>query len=346
MFLLSLYEESGDAEWLKVVDHSLMAMAKGGIRDHLGGGFHRYSTDRRWNVPHFEKMLYDEAQLLEVYAHAARVTKNPVYYQVIDELVGFLRRELTLPDGGFCSALDAETHAIEGEYYAWSEKEIRHILGPEDVELFLTAYGFKEEQSFEHGRVLFLPGTVSELAAEQGTEPSGLEARLAVMRTKLLAVRSLRPRPLLDDKILTEWNALMIQGLAVSGRLPNREADLQMAAKAANFLLTQLKDSKGNLLRSWRNGTPGQRAYLDDYACLVSALRALHRSTGDARWLTAASELTAQQIALFYDDGQKTFYFTAHDQEQLFARSSSPYDSVSPSGNSMTIRNQIGRAHI
>lgn len=341
MFLLSLYEESGDAEWLKVVDHSLMAMAKGGIRDHLGGGFHRYSTDRRWNVPHFEKMLYDEAQLLEVYAHAARVTKNPVYYQVIDELVGFLRRELTLPDGGFCSALDAETHAIEGEYYAWSEKEIRHILGPEDVELFLTAYGFKEEQSFEHGRVLFLPGTVSELAAEQGTEPSGLEARLAVMRTKLLAVRSLRPRPLLDDKILTEWNALMIQGLAVSGRLPNREADLQMAAKAANFLLTQLKDSKGNLLRSWRNGTPGQRAYLDDYACLVSALRALHRSTGDARWLTAASELTAQQIALFYDDGQKTFYFTAHDQEQLFARSSSPYDSVSPSGNSMTIRNLL-----
>jgi len=345
MFLLSLYEESNDAELLKIVDHSLMAMAKGGIRDHLGGGFHRYSTDRRWNVPHFEKMLYDQAQLLEVYAHAARITKNPLYSQVIDELIGFLTREMTLPDGGFCSALDAETNAIEGEFYAWTEAEIRATLIADEAELFLTAYGFHEPQSFEHGRVLFLPITVEDLAATLKTEAAALEAKLAEMRTRLLQVRSQRPRPMLDDKVLTEWNALMIQGLAVSGRLPGRESDLQLASNAADFLLTHLKDGDGKLLRSWRNGTAGQRAYLDDYACLVSALRALHQSTGETRWITAAMELTTQQIDLFYDEDQKTFFFTANDQEKLFARSSSPYDSVSPSGNSLTIRNLLDLSH-
>ena len=341
IFLLSLYEESGDAQLLKIVDHSLLAMAQGGIRDHLGGGFHRYSTDRRWNVPHFEKMLYDQAQLLEVYAHAARVTKNPLYTQVIDELVGFLTREMTLPDGGFCSALDAETNAIEGEYYAWTEEEIRSTLETDDADLFLTAYGFKEPQSFEHGRVLFLPLTVEDLAATLKTEPAALESKLATMRTLLLSKRSLRPRPMLDDKVLTEWNALMIQGLAVSGRLPGREADLQTASKAADFLLTKMKDPEARLLRAWRNSVAGQPAYLDDYACLVSALRALHESTQDERWMTAATELTTQQITLFYDEAQKSFFFSGHDQEKLFARSSSPYDSVSPSGNSMTIRNLL-----
>lgn len=341
MFLLSLYEETSQPELLEMVDLSLTAMAKGGIRDHVGGGFHRYSTDRRWNVPHFEKMLYDQAQLLEVYAHAARVTKNPLYVHVIDELVSFLSREMTLPDGGFCSALDAETNAIEGEYYVWTEEQVRAILKAEDAELFLTTYGFHEPQSFEHGRVLFLPVTVAELAAKQASEAETLEARLAGMRALLLAARNERPRPILDDKVLTEWNALMIQGLAVSGRLPGREKDLLMASKAADFLLTFLKDSNGQLLRSWRNGTAGSRGYLDDYACLASALRALHQSTGEARWLTAATEITEQQIALFYDESQSTFFFTASDQEKLFARTSSPYDSVTPSGNSMTIRNLI-----
>ena len=341
IFLLSLYEENKDPALLQIVDHTLSEMAKGGIRDHLGGGFHRYSTDRRWNVPHFEKMLYDQAQMLEVYAQAARVTKNPLYDQVIDELVGFLTREMTLPDGGFCSALDAETNAIEGEFYAWTESQVRETLTTDEADLFLEAYGFKQPQSFEHGRVLFLPTTIAELAAARSMDVSMVEQQLAAMRAQLLKVRSGRPRPMLDDKVLTEWNALMIQGLAVSGRLPGRETDLKIAATAADFLLTRLRDSDGNLLRSWRNNTAGQRGFLDDYACLVSALRTLHESTGEARWLTAASELMNQQIAQFYDEAQKTFFFTANDQEQLFARTSTPYDSVTPSGNSMTIRNLL-----
>ncbi len=340
-FLLALHAENPRPEILKIVDHTLTAMAKGGIRDHLGGGFHRYSTDRRWNVPHFEKMLYDQAQLLEAYAQAALLTDNPLYRQVIEELVVFIEREMTLPGGGFCSALDAETNAIEGESYVWTEAQIREALKPEDAELFMTAYGFHEPQSFEHGRVLFLPVTVTELAAIQSTDAASLEARLADMRNQLLQIRSKRPSPLLDDKVLTEWNALMIQGLATSGQLPGREHDLQLASKAADFLLTHLRDSEGHLLRSWRNETPGPRGYLDDYACLASALRTLHVATKDARWLTAANELTTLQIAQFYDEAQSTFFFTAHDHEKLFARTSSPYDSVSPSGNSITIRNLL-----
>lgn len=340
-FLMGLHAENPRPELLKIVDHSLTAMAKGGIRDHLGGGFHRYSTDRRWNVPHFEKMLYDQAQLLEAYAQAAMLTDNPLYRQVIEELVVFLEREMTLPGGGFCSALDAETNAIEGESYVWTEAEIRETLKPDDAELFMTAYGFHEPQSFEHGRVLFLPVTVAELAALQSTDAVSLETRLVDMRNQLLHVRSKRPSPLLDDKVLTEWNSLMIQGLATSGQLPGREHDLQLASKAADFLLTHLRDSEGHLLRSWRNETPGPRGYLDDYACLASALRTLHVATKDARWLTAANELTTRQIAQFYDEAQSTFFFTAHDHEKLFARTSSPYDSVSPSGNSITIRNLL-----
>jgi len=341
LFLLELHAEIPRPELLRIVDHSLTAMAKGGIRDHLGGGFHRYSTDRRWNVPHFEKMLYDQAQLLEAYARAALLTGNPMYRQVIEELVVFVEREMTLPGGGFCSALDAETNAIEGESYVWTEAQIREALKPDDAELFMTAYGFHEPQSFEHGRVLFLPVTVTELAAIQSTDAVSLEARLADMRNQLLQIRSKRPSPLLDDKVLTEWNALLIQGLATSGQLPGREHDLQLASKAADFLLTHLRDTDGHLLRSWRNETPGPRGYLDDYACLASALRTLHVATKDARWLTAANELTTLQIAQFYDEAQSTFFFTAHDHEKLFARTSSPYDSVSPSGNSITIRNLL-----
>jgi len=334
LFLLSRRE--AEPEPMKIADHSLTAMAKGGIRDHLGGGFHRYSTDREWIVPHFEKMLYDQAQLLEAYAQAAQKSQNPLYLQVINELVGFIEREMTLPDGGFCSALDAETHAIEGEYYVWSEAEIRAILKDTDAELFLSSYGCKEPQSFEHGLVLFLP-KVTDLS----TLTDGQQKQLTEMRTLLLEARSMRPRPLLDDKVLTEWNALMIQGLATSGRLPGRGHDLDLATKAADFLLTRMKDSDGHLLRSWRNGTAGPRAYLDDYACLISALRALHESTKEARWMAVAMELQTQQIELFFDEGQGAFFFTAHDHEKLFARSCSPYDSVSPSGNSITIRNLL-----
>ncbi|MFN9719016.1 MAG: thioredoxin domain-containing protein, partial [Planctomycetota bacterium] len=340
-FLLNLYEQNGDRELLKIVDHSLIAMAQGGIRDHLGGGFHRYSTDRQWVVPHFEKMLYDQAQLLEVYSHAARITSNPLYREVADELVRFVAEVMTLPDGGFCSALDAETNAIEGEYYVWTPEQIQSALTPEEAALFVEAFGFAIPQDFEHGRVLFMPISVEELAKNRSTTEHSIREALTTAKQKLLAIRDQRERPFLDDKVLTEWNAQMIQALAVHGRLQHGEASLKLAVTAADFLLGNLRSADGRLLRSWRNGVAGGAAYLDDYACLVSALMALHESTGDTRWLDAATELNAQQMAMFFDDTQSMFFFTSHDHEKLLARSSSPYDSVAPSGNSVAVRNLL-----
>lgn len=340
-FLLNLYEQNGDKELLKIVDHSLTAMAHGGIRDHLGGGFHRYSTDRQWMVPHFEKMLYDQAQLLEVYSHAARLTGSPLYHQVANELVTFLADVMTVPGGGFCSALDAETNAIEGEYYVWTREQVQSALTPEETTLFIEAYGFAMPQDFEHGRVLFMPVSVAELAKNRSTEENSMREVLKVIGHKLLAIRDQRERPFLDDKVLTEWNAQMIQALAVHGRMPHKEASLKLAVDAADFLLANLRSADGKLLRSWRKGVAGGPAYLDDYASLVSALLALHESTNDAKWLDLAVELNTQQMAMFFDDAQSAFYFTSHDHEKLLARSSSPYDSISPSGNSMAVRNML-----
>ena len=328
-YLLGLYRQTGEQRWWDIVRNSLTSMAKGGIRDHLGGGFHRYSTERTWTVPHFEKMLYDQAQLLEVYAEALQVEANPLYQQVVDELVGFLTREMTLPDGGFCSALDAETNAIEGQFYVWTEAEIREVVGAESDE-FLRVYGFSEPQDFEHGRILYLP-----------RGQAGIGEGLGAARQRLLQRRDKRPRPFLDDKVLTEWNALMIQALATSGRLPDRAGDLQLAERAAGFLLDKLQDEQGQLVRSWRQGVRGPLAYLDDYACLASALRTLHAATGQQRWQDEAKRLTAKQMELFYDAGQKAFFFTSNDHEQLFARTSSPFDSVTPAGNSVAALNLL-----
>ncbi len=339
LFLMQQAQASSDPEAMKIVEHSLLAMAKGGIRDHLGGGFHRYSTERTWTVPHFEKMLYDQGQLLEAYSRAALLKPDATMSRVIDELVGFIRREMTLKDGGFCSALDAETNAIEGQYYVWNIDELRKSLSEREMQAVRLVYGIDEEQDFEHGRILYLPKLASEQAWAEGQDD--LTALLSSARAKLLDLRNTRPRPLLDDKVLTEWNALMIQGLAISGRLPGRSDDVALATKAADFLLTNLKDENGRLLRSWRNGVKGPRAYLDDYAALISSLRALHETTSDDRWIQAAKELQEQQNKLFFEEAVGTFYFTANDQEKLFARTSSPFDSVSSSGNSMAIRNLL-----
>lgn len=342
--LLCAHQYEPQPELLKIVRHSLTAMAEGGLRDHLGGGFHRYSTDRRWHVPHFEKMLYDQAQLLEIYALAARETGDPLFAQVAGEIADFVAREMTLPDGGFCSALDAETNAIEGACYVWSPEEVAAVLGASDAPLFMQVYGMTRPNHFEHGFVLHLPDSLSRVAERLSLSEAELEARLQPLRARLLAVREARPKPLLDDKVLTEWNALMIQALAESGRLPGRERDLRAAERAADFLLTQLRDAEGHLMRSWRNGRSVYRAYLDDYASLVSALLRLHDATGSQKWLAAAQSLNTQQIQLFFDSKQQMFFYTSHDHEQLIARSSTAYDSTFPSGNSVTVRNLLNLA--
>ena len=350
LLLMSVIEElqlpgssaSESAEQLlEMVSHSLTRMAQGGIRDHLAGGFHRYSTDRRWRVPHFEKMLYDQAQLLEGYTIASRLTGNPLFAEVAAEIADFVQREFTTPQGAFCSALDAETNAIEGEYYVWQESEIDHLLSTDDARLFKKAYGVGRSSSFEHGHILHLPETLAKLSRNQNIAVSDLSLRLSGSRQTLLDARNKRERPLLDDKVLTAWNAMMIRSLAISGRYLKRDRDIVAAGKAARFLLQNLRTEDGNLLRSWRNGEATHAAYLDDYAFLVSALIALHDATGDDEWIQLAHDLNQRQVSRFYDEGKHVFYFTSHDHEQLIARTSSPFDSVFPSGNSVAIRNLI-----
>lgn len=350
LLLMSVIEKSGTPgdtavapadRLLEIVRHSFTRMAHGGIRDHLAGGFHRYSTDRRWRVPHFEKMLYDQAQLLEGYTIASRLTGDPLFEEVAAEIANFVRDEFTTPNGAFCSALDAETNAIEGEYYVWQESEIDQLLTANDAKVFKKAYGIGGSSPFEHGHVLHLPATLDQLSHDAQVPMSQLTSQLSASRRDLLSARNKRERPLLDDKILTAWNAMMIRSLAISGHHLQRPADIAAAEKAARFLLQNLRGADGHLLRSWRNGEAAHAAYLDDYAYLVSALITLHDTTGNAEWLHHALELNQLQLELFYDDVKHVFYFTAHDHEPLIARTSSPFDSVFPSGNSMAIRNLI-----
>ncbi|MCP4787577.1 MAG: thioredoxin domain-containing protein [Fuerstiella sp.] len=339
--VLDLHESTDDGELLKIVEHSLTRMAQGGIHDHLGGGFHRYSTDRRWHVPHFEKMLYDQAMMLSIYTRTASITNSEVYRNVAVGIADFIHHEMTTPEGAFCSALDAETNAIEGEYYVWTAEEITSVLGEAGADVFSEVYGVKEPNPFEHGIVLHLPKSVDDAINERQLETTQTRGRLASMRSRLLKARWERERPLLDDKVLTAWNALMIKSLAVSGRELNRPQDTAAAGKAADFLLTHLRDADGHLLRTWRNGVARYPAYLDDYAFLVSALLELHRTTQSERWLTEARQLAQLQNELFYDDKLRAFYFTAKNHEKLIARTSSAYDSVFPSANSVTIRNLL-----
>ncbi|MEO2012958.1 MAG: DUF255 domain-containing protein [Fuerstiella sp.] len=339
--VLDLYESTDDGELLKIVEHSLTRMSQGGIHDHLGGGFHRYSTDRRWHVPHFEKMLYDQAMMLSIYTRTAAITNNDVYRNVAVGIADFIHDEMTTPEGAFCSALDAETNAIEGEYYVWTAEEITAVLGEADAAVFSEVYGVKEPNPFEHGIVLHLPKSVDDVINERQLQSKQTKDRLAVMRSRLLKARWQRERPLLDDKVLTAWNALMIKSLAVSGRELNRPQDTAAAGKAADFLLTHLRDADGRLMRTWRKGAAKYSAYLDDYAFLVSALLELHRTTRSERWLTEARQLAQLQNELFYDEKLHAFYFTAKNHEKLIARTSSAYDSVFPSANSVTIRNLL-----
>jgi uncharacterized protein YyaL (SSP411 family) len=328
------------------VRHTLDEIVRGGIRDHLGGGFHRYSTDRAWHVPHFEKMLYDQAQLAEILVDVYRTTGDEAFRRAAEDTYGFVLREMTSKDGGFHSALDAETDGVEGQYYVWSKDEIREVLGAADAELFSRVYGLNEPQGFEHGYVLRLPLPLAKVAESLGTTPAALDARLEPMRRKLLAARERREPLLEDDKILTSWNGLMIRSLARSGKRLGRDDYVDAAARAAMFLLSTVRDDQGRLLRTHRDGQSKLNAYLDDYAFLVEGLLALHEATGDEKWLNAARRLTDQQIELFWDETAGGFFFTPHHHEELLARTKNAHDAVLPAGNSVSVRNLVRLASL
>jgi uncharacterized protein YyaL (SSP411 family) len=332
----------------EMLDVTLDRMARGGIYDQLGGGFHRYSTERTWTVPHFEKMLYDNAQLLEVYASAYARARRPQDRRVLRETIAFVARELTSPEGGFYSALDADTEGEEGRFYVWTIGEIDAVLtDAQEARLFKRAYGVDRGVNFE-GRyhIFVLARPLSELAAELKVPEAQLELRLAKARGKLLAARAKRARPFLDTKVLTAWNGQMIAGLARAGYVVRDRAALDMAEKAADFVLKTMRTKEGRLLRAYA-AVPGEKAkarlngYLDDYAYLVHGLLCLHDATGERRWLNEAKKLTDTMVEFHADKERGAFYYTSRDHEKLFARAKDQYDGAQPSGNSVAAGNLV-----
>ena len=339
LFLVDYVRRTDDAPSRAMLENTLDHMAEGGLRDHLAGGFHRYSTDRYWNIPHFEKMLYDNGQLATVYAEAYQLTGGVHYRYAVEEMLHFVLREMTAESGGFYAALDAETDAEEGKFYRWTQSELKEELSADEWKLLAPVYGFDGPANFEHDfhvpllSIRFRDITTDELERR--------ETSIRSIRQKLVAVRDCRSRPLTDTKIITSWNGLMIRGFADAGRIFENEDYIRAACRAADFLLDELQTEEGRLHRSHAGGRASFNAYLDDYTYLVSGFIALHRATGDDRWLVEADRLTSQQIDSFVDEENGGFYFTSNDHESLLARAKDPVDGVRPAGISMAAVNLV-----
>ncbi len=328
-------------------------MATGGMYDQIGGGFHRYSTDRQWLVPHFEKMLYDNGQLASIYAAAYERTRDPYYAEIVRETLDYVIREMTDASGGFYSAQDAEVNAREGENYIWVADEVRETLEAaglaEDVDLALDAYGFNAGTNFRDPHhpddgsknVVYLRDRPDRLAESMGLSLDAFNDRLNRVNAALLAVRDRRDQPGTDDKVLTGWNGLMIAGLADGGRALGDPKYVEAARAAAEFVLVSMRDDDGGLLRAYRSGSARVSAVLEDYALMIRGLIALHRATGEPRWLAAATELTAVAAARFRDRETGSYFDTLAGQSDLFVRTRSVYDGAVPSGNSIMINNLL-----
>jgi uncharacterized protein YyaL (SSP411 family) len=320
-FLLCLHVRNRDDRPLAMARKTLDAMAAGGIYDHLGGGFARYATDSVWLVPHFEKMLYDNAQLARVYTHAWQVTRDPRWREVVEQTLEFALREMRTADGGFAASLDADTEGEEGGTYVWAKDEVDAVLG-KDAAGFEAAYDVTDNGNWEGRTILRRVGADD-------------EAALAAARAKLLDVRSRRPQPKRDDKVLTAWNGLMIAAFADAGAALDRPDWLRTAELAADLLL-RLRDADGRLRRSWKDGRALHSGVLEDYANLAEGLLALYEATFDERWFGAARDL-AEQILVHFADPAGGFFDTADDHEALITRPKDLQDNAVPSGNSMAV---------
>jgi uncharacterized protein YyaL (SSP411 family) len=316
---------------------TLQKMAFGGIYDHLGGGFARYSVDGLWHVPHFEKMLYDNGQLVSLYAEAYTWNPDPLYKTIVDEIITFIGRELTSPENGFYSALDADSEGVEGKFYTFDKQEIDEILGSES-QLFCIYYHITEEGNWEEEQINipFKRGSDADLAEAIGIPVAELLESVSASRKKLFDVRAKRIRPGLDNKILASWNGLMLKGLCEAYRAFNQPEYLALALKNAHFIVEKLIEG-GRINRIYQSET--KVAFLDDYANITEAFIALYEVTFDEQWLTHAVQLTDNAIAHYYDEPSGVFFFTADDDEQLIARKSEIMDGVIPASNSVMARN-------
>ena len=333
-FLLRYHLRTGDVRALEMVGTTLDRMAMGGIYDQIGGGFHRYSTDTYWLVPHFEKMLYDNALLVRLYLHAYQITRKPLYRRVVEETLDYVLREMTDPAGGFYSAQDADSEGEEGKFFVWRPEEIAAVLGEEDGALVSRYYGVTTVGNFEGRSILNVAPEAADDMERAGIAGERLDALLRRARAGLMEARSRRVPPERDDKVLTSWNGLMIAAFAEAAAVLDRDDYGRVAERAASFLSESLR-SDGRLLRTHKGGASRLLGYLEDYAFLIDGLLVLHEATFQARWLQDAVELGYAMVDLFWDDAAGQFYDTGTDHEELVVRPRDMTDNAIPSGSSM-----------
>ncbi len=332
--LLRHHHRKDDRAALDAVELSLRQMANGGIYDQLGGGFARYSVDEYWLVPHFEKMLYDNALLSRLYLETYQATGDAFYRRIAEETLDYVLRDMTSEEGGFYSAEDADSEGEEGKFYVWTPVEIDAVLDPEDAKLAARYWDVTERGNFEGKNILHVPRPPEAVAAEFDLAPEELWARIAEIREKLFEAREGRVRPGRDEKVLAAWNGLMLRSFALAARVTGREDYRAAAVKNATFLLAKLKED-GRLYRSYKDGRARFNGYLEDYAMVADGLVALYEATFEPRWLVEADALCDAVSELFWDEESRAFYDTPADHEELVTRPRDVYDNASPSGTSV-----------
>jgi uncharacterized protein YyaL (SSP411 family) len=332
-FLLRTYQRTGDQTALQQAEQTLLAMAHGGMYDQLGGGFHRYSVDDRWLVPHFEKMLYDNAQLARAYLHAYQVTGNPEYRRIVEETLDYVKREMTSPEGGYYSAQDADSEGEEGKFFVWTPDEVRQVLGP-DASIFAQVYDVTAHGNWEGHNILHLQRPLEDIARVTGQSPERLQQVIERGKPKLFEAREQRIKPGCDDKVLVNWNGLMLAAMAEAGRVLHRPDYLESARRNAEFVTTTLYD-EGRLSHSYKDGRARSESFLSDYALYAFGLLELYRATFDLRWLDTAQALADHMLAHFWDDESGGFFQTGDEHEELIARPKELFDEAVPSGNAI-----------
>ncbi|HYV05595.1 MAG TPA: thioredoxin domain-containing protein [Blastocatellia bacterium] len=335
MYLLRHHHRTQSPEALAMVELTLEKMARGGMHDHLGGGFARYSVDARWQVPHFEKMLYDNALLARIYLYAYQQTKKPAYRRVAEEILEYIVRDMTDRTGAFYSSEDADSEGEEGKFYVWKRQEVMSILGEEDGALFCEFFNVTERGNFEHGNsILNTPHPLEEFAEKKGAKVEELRRSLNAGKARLFNIREARVRPGRDDKSLAAWNGLMLTAFAEAGSILSRDDYREIAVRNAEFILKHLT-KEGRLLRTYKAGQSKLNGYLEDYAYVIEGLLALYEATFELRFFNEARRLADTMIEQFGDEADGGFFFTSADHEELITRTKDYFDNATPSGNSV-----------
>ncbi|MGV9205533.1 MAG: thioredoxin domain-containing protein, partial [Promethearchaeia archaeon] len=348
-FLLRMWKRTENKKVLKMVEDTMQAMRKGGIYDHIGYGFHRYSTDSEWKLPHFEKMLYDNALLAIAYIETFKETKEGRYAQTAREIFTYIFRDMTSSEGGFYSAEDADVEGEEGKFYIWKMEELESVLTDQERDIIKKVYNIEEEGNFEEEatkqkigkNILYMTDSIGELATKLELTIEELKTRLDKIRQKLFKEREKRQKPSKDDKILTDWNGLMIAALAKASRVFDDSRYLDAAEKAVDFILTNLRDAEGRLLHRYRNGNADVGAFIDDYAFFIWSLIEMYETTFKITYLETALELNQILIDEFWDEDIAGFFFTSKKSEEMLTRQKEIYDGAIPSGNSVAMLNLL-----